>query len=483
MRTLTLAAAGIAACLIALPVSAQETATETPTEVPQETPKETTTAEEVPAAQETPQETASSRIQEIATPGGLTAWLVEEHAIPIVTVQIQFDGGARVDEPGKEGAVNLATALIEEGAGDMDNQDFAARLDDINSSIGFGASRDSFSVSVGSLSENIAETMDLLRIALTDPLFTDEAIERVREQILSGLRSAKKNPQSLAGKQWYAAMFGDASYATPVSGSIETVTALTRDDVLAAYDRMVATARMKIGVVGDIDAQTLAALLDDTFGTLAEGETLDKTPVTVRETGGLVVIEEDVPQSSVVLGHRGILRDDPDYIPAYVMNYVLGGGGLTSRLTDEVREKKGLAYSVYSYLYPLDRAGLYMGGVATANERVAESLELIQQEWARMADGGLTAEELEGAKKYLTGAFALRFDSNAKIASFLVGAQSADLPIDYIDTRNGEVEAVTLEDVARVAERLLQPENLFVVVVGKPENLKSADTLADGIGG
>jgi len=425
----------------------------------------------------------TGRIKEITSPGGLTAWLVEEHSIPIVTVQIQFDGGARVDLPGKEGAVNLATALIEEGAGDMDNQDFAARLEDISSGIGFSSGRDGFSVSVSSLSENIAETMDLLHIALTEPTFEDEAIERVREQVLSGLRSRAKDPQSQAGGRWYAEMFGDASYAVPVSGTEDTVTALTRDDLVAAYDRMVATARMKVGVVGDITADTLAGLLDETFDDLAEGEALDVSPVPVRQTGGLVVIEEDVPQSAVVLGHRGLLRDDPDYIPAFVMNYVLGGGGLTSRLTDEVREKNGLAYSVYSYLYPLDRAGLYMGGVATANERVAQSLTLIQQEWARMAEGGLTEEELDKAKRYLTGAFALRFDSNAKIANFLVGAQSADLPIDYIDTRNALVEAVTLEDIQRVATRVLHPDDLFVVVVGKPEGLESADSLMEGVGG
>jgi len=462
MRTLALAAAAsLAASLTALPAAAQDTAM-----------KETAG-----------EATASSRIREVTSPGGLVAWLVQEPSIPIVTVQIEFAGGARLDEPGKEGAVNLATALIEEGAGDMDNQQFAARLDDLSSSIGFSSGRDSFSVSVGSLSENIGETMDLLRVALAEPLFDDEAIERVREQVLSGLRSSENNPQSQAGKRWFEEMFGDASYAIPVSGTIETVTALTRDDLVAAYDRLVATARMKVGSVGDIDADTLATLLDDTFGGLAAGEMLDESPVSVRETGGLVVIEEDVPQSAVVFGHKGLLRDDPDYIPAYVMNYVLGGGGLTSRLTDEVREKKGLAYSVYSYLNPLDRAGLYMGGVATANERVAESMALIRQEWARMAEEGLTEEELKAAKTYLTGSFALRFDSNAKIAGFLVGAQSADLPIDYIDTRNSLVEAVTLDDVKRVAERLLRPDDLFVVVVGKPEGMQSADSLMEGIDG
>ncbi len=428
------------------------------------------------------EDTASNRIEEVTSPGGIVAWLVQEPSIPIVTVQIQFDGGARLDEPGKEGAVNLTAALVEEGAGDLDNQDFAAALEDISSSIGFSASRDSFSVSVSSLSENIDATMDLLRLALAEPTFSQEAVDRVREQVLSGLRSNRKDPQSLAGKRWYAEMFGDASYASPVSGTEETVEALTREDVLAAWDRMIATARMTVGVVGDIDAGTLSALLDETFADLSKGEALDTSPVTVRETGGLLVEEMDVPQSAVVFGHKGLLRDDPDYIPAYVMNYVLGGGGLTSRLTDEVREKNGLTYSVYSYLFPLDRAGLYMGGVSSDNARIAQAMELIQAEWKRMAEEGLTAEELEAAKRYLTGAFALRFDSNAKIAGFLVGAQAADLPIDYIDTRNALVESVTLEEVNRVASEVLKPENLFVVVVGQPEGMESADSLTAGIG-
>lgn len=423
------------------------------------------------------------RIQEVVSPGGITAWLVEEHAIPIVSVQIQFDGGARIDIPGKEGAANLATALIEEGAGDMDNQEFAIRLEDISSSIGFSVGRDGFSVSAASLSENIAETMALMHTALSEPRFDPDAIERVREQVMSGLRSGLKDPQSLASNRWYAEMFGESSYGTPVSGTLETVPTLTRDDLLAAYGRMLATSRMKIGVVGDIDAETLSALLDETFADLPKGDALEQSPLPVREAGGLVVIEEDIPQSTVVFGHQGIPRDDPDYIPAYVMNYVLGGGGLTSRLTEEVREKNGLAYSVYSYLYPLDRAGLYMGGVATANDRIAQSMQLIRQEWARMAEGGLTEEELSEAKRYLTGAFALRFDSNSKIATYLVGAQAADLPIDYIDTRNDLVEAVTLEDIQRVAARVLKPDNLFVVVVGKPTGVQNASSLSDGVGG
>ena len=418
-------------------------------------------------------EGGGSRIQRVVSPGGIEAWLVSEPAIPMVAVEVGFEGGGRLDGPDRMGAAYLASGLIEEGAGDMDSQAFARRLEDLSARMSFESGRDGFQVSVRSLTENLPETMALLETALTEPRFEPRQVERVREQVLSGLRSSAVDPQSQAGRAWFEAMFGDSAYGRPFKGTIESVEALTREDLLAVWDEMVARDRMTIGVVGDIDAETLGPLLDETFGGLPERGALEAEPLPVRAEGGVEVIEADVPQSVVVFGHEGILREDPDFIPAYVMNYVLGGGGFESRLYREVREKEGLAYSVYSYLNPLDRAGLYMGGTGTQNERVADAVAIIRREWARMAEEGVTDEELERAKKYLTGAFALRFDSNAKIARYLVGLQQAGLGIGYIDERNGLVDAVTKEDIQRVAQRLLKPESLFVVVAGKPEGLES----------
>jgi zinc protease len=212
-------------------------------------------------------------------------------------------------------------------------------------------------------------------------------------------------------------------------------------------------------------------LIDILLAGVAQGAPLTRQPSTDAPPPGLQVIELDVPQSAAVFGHAGLRREDPDFIPAYVMNYILGGGGFSSRLMQEVREKRGLAYGVYSYLSIRDEAALYLGGVQTANERMAESLEVIKAEWARMAAEGVTVDELDRAKRYLTGAFPLRFDSNAKIANYLVFIQEEDLGIDYLDRRNSLIEAVTLEDVNRVAARLLKPENLSIVVVGQPTGL------------
>ena len=415
---------------------------------------------------------SEDRIQRVISPGGIEAWLVEEHAIPMVAVELMFPGGARVDAEGQEGAAYLTAGLIEEGAGDMDSQGFALRKEDLSTRIGFDSGRDEFTVGMRALTANLEESFELLHIALTEPTFEQRQIDRVRDQVLSGMRSDLVNPGTQGATEWFRQMFPGTSYGRPTKGTPESINTLTRADIRDTYSRMAVKSRMKIGVVGDIDAETLGPLLDKTFGDLPEGEALDRTPIKPTGVSGTHLIKADVPQSSVILGHEGILRGDDDFLAAYVMNHILGGGGFGSRLTNEVREKHGLAYSVYSYLSPYDRAGLYMGGVATANERVKQSVDLIRAEWARMADEGVTEEELQAAQRYLTGAFALRFDSNAKIARYLAGLQAADLEIDYIDKRNDLVNAVTVEDINRVAKRLLKPEELFVVVVGNPTDLE-----------
>jgi len=415
---------------------------------------------------------SENRIQRVISPGGIEAWLVEEPAIPMVAVELMFSGGARVDAEGQEGAAYLTAGLIEEGAGDMDSQGFARRKEDLSTRIGFSSGRDEFTVGMRALTANLDESFELLHIALTEPAFEQRQIDRVRDQVLSGMKSDLVDPSTQGATEWFKQMFPGTSYGRPSKGTPESINSLTRTDVIDTYSRMAAKSRMKIGVVGDIDAETLGILLDKTFGDLPEGEPLDRTPFEPSGVNGTHVIKAEIPQSTVIFGHEGVLRDDDDFLVAYVMNHILGGGGFSSRLTTEVREKNGLAYSVYSYLSPADRAGLYMGGVATANERVKKSLELIRKEWERMANEGVTQEELDAAKRYLTGAFALRFDSNAKIARYLAGLQAAELEIDYIDKRNDLVDAITLKEANRVAKRLLQPDNLFVVVVGNPTGLE-----------
>ena len=410
-------------------------------------------------------------IQGLRSPGGAVFWLVEEPSIPIVALEISFAGGARLDPEGRAGLANLMAALIDEGAGDLDAVGFSKARDEVSARFGFSAGRDSMKVSARMLVETLEPSVALLAVALASPRFDPEPVERVRAQILSAIAESGTEPGAVAAKAWYAGAFPNHPYGRPTDGTAESVSAITRDDLIAARLLLLTRANARIAVVGAIDAEQAGRMVDTVLAGLEQG-----TPLVSERTGdtpppGLRVIELDVPQSAAVFGHAGLARDDPDFISAYVMNYVLGGGGLGSRLMEEVREKRGLAYSVYAYLSVRDETALYLGAVQTANERMAESLEVIKAEWARMAADGITAEELDRARRYLTGAFPLRFDSNAKIANYLVFMQEENLGIDYLERRNGLIEAVTLDDVKRVAAWLLKPENLSIVVVGKPEGL------------
>lgn len=418
-----------------------------------------------PAAQ------AAADIREHVSPGGVPFWLVEERTVPMVAVEIAFDGGAVTDPAPQAGAANFLSAMLDEGAGELDSVAFSAQAQLLAANFSFSASRDAFSVSARMLSDNLDASVELLRLALNAPRFDAEPLARVRAQILSGLRSDETDPDTLASKAWFRAAFPDDPYGRPTEGTLETVAALTADDLRAAHARLLTRGGAHVGVVGAIDAAGAGRMLDALLGALPTEAPARLPMVTAAPPPGIAVVPFDAPQSTVIFGHDGPLRDDPDFIPAFVMNHILGGGGFSSRLTTEVREKRGLAYSTYAYLAPLDRAGLYLGGVGTANARVAESLDVIRAEWRRMAEQGVTGAELEAAKRYLTGAWPLRFDSNAKIAGVLVDLQRDGFGPEYVVERNALVEAVTVEDVARAARRWLKPEALRFVVVGQPEGL------------
>ena len=414
----------------------------------------------------------ATKVQEVRSPGGITAWLVSEPKIPLLSVSFSFLGGGSLDLPERKGTGNMVSGLLDEGAGPYNSLAFQTKLEELAVRMSFSAGRDSFSGSLRTLTTNRDAAFELLRLALNEPHFEAEAVERIRRQILTGLIAARENPNAIAGRLWFKTAFADQPYGLPNKGSTETVKAITADDMRGFLGKALARDRLTIGVVGDITAAELGPLLDRTFGALPASTDIE-TPAQVSMQGGgtLKVVEKPIPQSQVIFGSMGLARSDPDWYAAYVLNYVLGGGGFTSRLTEEVREKRGLAYSVYSYLYPMDYTAIYMGGVGTQNTRVAEALAVIKAEIARTRDNGLTAEELANAKTYLNGSFPLRLTASGRIARLLLAIQRENLGIDYMDRRAGLINAVTLEDIARVAKRLLQPDNLLVVVVGKPDGL------------
>jgi zinc protease len=414
---------------------------------------------------------AEVAIKEVTSPGGITAWLVEDHSIPFVALELRFKGGASLDVEGKRGATNLMTGLLEEGAGDLDARGFARALEELASSFSYDVGDDALSVSARFLTETREASVALLRSSIMEPAFDEASLARVRAQVLSGLASDAKDPNEIAGKTFDAMAFGDHPYATSLSGTVESVSALTRDDLLEAHRNVFARDRLYVGAVGDISEAELGVLLDALLGDLPATGAALPGPADVTIEGGVTVVDFETPQSVALFGHLGMERDDPDFFAAYLMNQILGGGSFESRLMTEVREKRGLTYGVYSYLVPKDYAATYMGSVSSANDRIGQAVDVVKDEWLRMQSVGVTPGELQDAKTYLTGAYPLRFSGNGPIADIMVGMQMQGLPIDYIATRNDKIDAVTLDDVNRVASELLQPDNLHVVIVGQPEGL------------
>jgi zinc protease len=390
-------------------------------------------------------------------------------------LELRFRGGTSLDAPGKRGAINLMTALIEEGAGDLDSQGFAAARESLAADITFDSYSDAVSVSARFLTENRDASVDLLRKALTETRFDQDALDRVRAQVASIIQSDEKDPQHIAGKAFDMLAYGNHPYATSQNGTLDSIAALTQADMFAARDSVIARDRVYVSAVGDITEAELGRLLDHLLGGLPATGAAMPPRADFALTGGVSVTDFASPQSVVTFGHLGLKRDDPDFFAAYVLNHIIGGGGFGSRLMDEVREKRGLTYGIGTYLVPMDLAETWQGSVQSANEKVAEAIEVIRAEWAKIAAGEVTEAELAAAKTYLTGSYPLRFDGNGPIADILVGMQMQGLPPDYVVNRNSYIEAVTLDDLKRVAATWLKPEALRFVVVGQPVGLTATE--------
>jgi zinc protease len=414
-------------------------------------------------------------VQRVVSPAGVEAWLVEDHTNPIVALRFAFRGAAALDPKGKEGLADMVSSLLDEGAGELDSQAFQRRLEDMVITLRFDAGYDTFGGRLRTLSVNLGAAFDLLRLALTQPRFDADPVARIRSQLLTIIRRNSEDPDVIAGRAMRRALFPDHPYGRPVMGTEDSVKAITTADLKRFTAERLGRDNVLIGVVGDIGADQLAALLDGVFGGLpGQAAPWHLPEVTPAATGHTIVVRKAVSQSAILFAQAGIKRDNKDFYPAYVMNYVLGGGGFTSRLYNEVREKRGLAYSVYTALSPMASSALLQGGAGTANARVAETLGVVRAEWRRLAADGVEAVELADTKTYLTGSFPLRFSSSGRIAAILVAMQLDNLGIDFLERRNSYVEAVTRDAVNQVARRLLDPDGLTTVVVGEPEGVSSS---------
>jgi zinc protease len=411
-------------------------------------------------------------IDRVVSPGGIEAWLVQDHSLPIITLELSFRGGAATDPEGKSGLAAMTTALLDEGAGDLDSQAFQGREEDLASAVHFSAGQDYVTGGLSTIRTNLAAAFELLRLSLNEPRFDDEAVARIRGDLIAETARRLESPNAIAGRVWWRNAFAGHAYARPTDGTASDLKAIAPTDLRQFVRQRFARDVLKIGIVGDITPDELKPLLDKTFGTLpATAAPAPQGEVSAKNGGVLLLVKKAIPQSVANFGQPGIKRDDPDWYAATIDNYILGGGGFGSRLMTEIREKRGLAYGVNTYLISQLQSGVIYGTVATQNDRVAESIDLIRQEWQRMRDEGPTAQELADAKTYLTGSFALQFDSTGHIAGILLQLQQDGLGIDYLERRNALIDAVTLDDAKRVAKRLYDPAALAFTVVGTPTKL------------
>jgi zinc protease len=410
------------------------------------------------------------KIAEVTTPLGLKAWLVEDRSTPVVSLTFSFDGGSARDSEAHKGLTNITATLLTDGAGPLDAQAFKQRQEEMAVSLRFAAALDTVGGAMRLLSAKRDEAFDLLRLAVTAPRFDADRFEQRRRQAIAALNQAEQRPPAVAQRTLMATVFAGHPYAITASGVRETLPALTVDQVKVRAQSLLTRKGLVVAAVGDIDAAELSRQLNHTFGGLPAGAALPSLPDWSPPTKARTVnVERPVPQSSMLVALPGLLREDPDWHAALVMAHVLGGGQ-QSRLFNEVREKRGLAYSISAGLREQQKAGLLVVSTGSANEHVAQSLMIIRAELARMRDG-VTDQELADARTYLSGSLALSLDSSSAIADVVHQMQVDRLPRDYLDRRAAEIGAVTAEDVRRVARRLLREETMTTVVVGKPVGL------------
>jgi zinc protease len=419
-------------------------------------------------------------IKEVKSPAGITAWLIEDHSNPLISMALGFKGGSSGDPKGKEGLATFVSGLLDEGSGDTVSADFQRQLADHGIDFGFDASLDQFTGSLRFLTADRELAFDMLGMALTKPRFDAEPVARMRGQFKSMAAQNARDPNGIAGAAMNRIMFGGHPYGRRDDGTVKSLDAITVDDLKGFVQHNFTRDRLMVSVVGDVTPEQLGPLLDRAFAGLPAKSDLPVTPEAVIDArGGLAVIERDLPQSIVMFAEPGIKRDDPDFFAAYLVNYTLGGGGFSSRLMDEVREKRGLAYGIDSDLVTLDHAGLVMGGAQTVNASAAKVIELTRQEWAKMQANGPTQAELDAAKTYLLGSYAQNFTTTSSAARTLLGIQMAHLGIDYVTRRDKEIAAVTLDQAKAAAKRVFDPAKLTVLVVGKPVGLKPARPVPD----
>ena len=412
---------------------------------------------------------AAPQIQQWQTTNGARVFFVPAPEIPMVDAQVVFDAGSARDLA-KPGVAVLTNGMLNEGAGDKNADAIAEQFATLGAHQGNSAERDMASFSLRSLTEpsKLQPAADLLALILKQPTFPQDAFARVQSNALVGLQAQKQSPDEITSEAFFKAVYGTHPYASDPSGNEVSVKAMTVDDLKAFYKQYYVARNAVVAIVGAIDRSGAEKLANTLVGGLPEGMAAAKLPEVTSLTEATVVkLSHPSTQTHVMLGQPGIRRADPDYFALYLGNHILGGNGLVSRISDEIREKRGLSYSAYSYFMPMRDRGPYVLGLQTRTDKTDEAIKVLKDTLEKFVKDGPTAKELEASKKNITGGFALRVDSNKKIADYLSLIGFYNLPLDYLDTFIARMNAVTLEQVKEAFKRRVDPSKLVTVVVGK----------------
>jgi zinc protease len=434
-------------------------------------------AHAAPASTPIPIASAHSNIKanarEIITPYGIKIWLLEDHSLPITALHFAFrKAGHAYDPKGKEGLAKMITDILDDGAGGMSGEEFKKRLEASAITLSFDEDEDNLYITVKCLTENLEEAMGLLKLALTAPAFEASSLTRTQSRLINLQSQKTEDPESYADFHWRTAYYNDSSYASSGYGTKESVSAITAEDLRKYVTGRMTRVNLIISAAGDLNPARLKSLLDNTVADLplvtSGAADIKASP---PASGSILVIDRDIPQSIAIFGQHGLKRNDPDFYALFILNYILGGGSFESRLMKAVREEKGLAYSVYSFLDLSDYSGLLRGTVATKNARIYDSLAIIKAEMTRLKTKGITEPELRDAKNYLTLSFPLKMDRSEALAQFLTSMQLNALGINFINERNNYIDKVTAADVNRVAKNVIDPDALTVVVIGNKKEM------------
>ncbi len=412
-------------------------------------------------------------VRSIRSPGGIEAWLVSDSTVPMVVMRAYWRGGSAIEPEGLVGVTGVMTDMLTEGAGSMDANAFKERLEELNMSLGFSAGWDGVGMSLTTLSENRDAAFEMARLALHEPRFDAEPLARIKRQLLVSIRTRETNPGYLANLALDQALYASHPYARRTSR--ESVEAINRAAMVERRQALFNRATLQITIVGDIDEVAAGRAIDHVFGALPQGaRPPEPAEAALAPATPLIVRPLPQPQSLIIFAGPGIQDEDPDWIPLTVANYILGGGGFSSRLMDSVREQRGLVYGIGTSPSVREHVAMIRGSAQSENGDVAEAIEVVRAEMGRLYRDGATQAEVNDAITYLTGSFALDLDSNVKISSVVHGYQAAGRDIGYINQRNDLIRAVTLEDVNRVIRRLFNPDAYTFVVVGQPAGLETS---------